>query len=537
MTVDYLSTLNSGGSGLNITQLVDTLVAAEIEPKKQRVTDKQAAIDLSISELAKVRSALETVKTTLSMEGAGQAFSVASSSAAVSIAISDYATLENRISKVVVNTLARGQVLEFTGFTSATQDLGAGDLSIDFGTWSGGSFTADTDRTAQVVTLATGATGLDDLATQLSTISGVSARVVDKGDGTYSLSVQTDEGASNAIRITAAGGLSDFDTTDASNEVISAIDAELVVDGVTVHRAGNTITDLVAGATLTLNDTTSSAATIAVAEDPDLAEAELKAFVSALNDARAQLNASTKRGMNGAASGALVADTAISAMNREFAALTTTPLTGFGSDAIYLSSLGVRTERDGSLTLDSTAFQAAFAADPSRYRAMFQSLDSSSSEGITIAKTTSANPPAGAYEFVYSDAGTATLNGVALSSSVVNGTQTFRSLTGDFAGVTLSVTESYPSTSTVYFGKSMISRVQDYLTTALGKGGAFETRATQYGKDATTQTDELSDLTDSETHLRSIYTQKFGAMEQLVTQFHKTGEYLTSLMDAWNKKD
>ena len=537
MTVDYLSTLNSGGSGLNITQLVDTLVAAEIEPKKARVTAKQDAIDLSISELSKVRSALETVNTTLAQEGAGQAFSVASSSVAVSIAISDYATLENRISKLSVNTLARGQVLEFTGFTSATQDLAAGDLSIDFGTWASGSFDPDTTRTAQTVTLAAGAVGLDDLATQLSAISGVSARVVDKGDGTYSLSVQTDEGASNAIRITAAGDLSALDTTDGSNEVISAVDAELVVDGVTVSRSSNTITDLVAGAKLTLNTTTSSAATIAVAEDPDLAEAELQAFVSALNDARAQLRDSTKRGMNGAASGALVADTAISAMNREFAALTTTPLAGFGSDAIYLSSLGVRTERDGTLTLDSAAFQTAFAANPSHYRAMFQSLDSSSSEGITIAKSASAKPPAGGYEFVYSAENTATLNGVELVSSVVDGKQTFRSYTGDFAGVTLTVSDSYPSTSTVYFGKSMIARVQDYLTTALGKGGAFETRETQYGKDATTQTDALSELTDSETHLKSIYTQKFGAMEQLVTQFHKTGEYLTSLMDAWNKKN
>ena len=34
MEVDYLSTLNSGGSGLNITQLVDSIVAAEIEPVK-----------------------------------------------------------------------------------------------------------------------------------------------------------------------------------------------------------------------------------------------------------------------------------------------------------------------------------------------------------------------------------------------------------------------------------------------------------------------------------------------------------------------
>ena len=34
MAVDYLSTLNSKGSGLNITQIVDSLVDAEKIPQK-----------------------------------------------------------------------------------------------------------------------------------------------------------------------------------------------------------------------------------------------------------------------------------------------------------------------------------------------------------------------------------------------------------------------------------------------------------------------------------------------------------------------
>ena len=34
MTVDYLSAINQGGSGLNITQIVDSLVQAEQDLKK-----------------------------------------------------------------------------------------------------------------------------------------------------------------------------------------------------------------------------------------------------------------------------------------------------------------------------------------------------------------------------------------------------------------------------------------------------------------------------------------------------------------------
>jgi flagellar hook-associated protein 2 len=37
--------------------------------------------------------------------------------------------------------------------------------------------------------------------------------------------------------------------------------------------------------------------------------------------------------------------------------------------------------------------------------------------------------------------------------------------------------------------------------------------------------------------LTNDYNTKFGSMEAMVTQLNKTGEYLTSMMDAWNKKD
>ena len=40
MTVDYLSALNTKGSGLNIKQIVDSIVNAETAPKKDLMTRK-----------------------------------------------------------------------------------------------------------------------------------------------------------------------------------------------------------------------------------------------------------------------------------------------------------------------------------------------------------------------------------------------------------------------------------------------------------------------------------------------------------------
>ena len=40
MTVDYLSAINQGGSGLNITQIVDSLFEAEQTPQENQIQTK-----------------------------------------------------------------------------------------------------------------------------------------------------------------------------------------------------------------------------------------------------------------------------------------------------------------------------------------------------------------------------------------------------------------------------------------------------------------------------------------------------------------
>ena len=50
------------------------------------------------------------------------------------------------------------------------------------------------------------------------------------------------------------------------------------------------------------------------------------------------------------------------------------------------------------------------------------------------------------------------------------------------------------------------------------------------------ETDLLS-LVDKENTTRARYTEQFTAMEQIVTKLKSTGDYITTIMDAWNKED
>ena len=63
MAVDYLSAINRQGSGLNITEIVDSLVQAETEPQVNKIQkdidDKNAAISgyaLIANELGKFKT-------------------------------------------------------------------------------------------------------------------------------------------------------------------------------------------------------------------------------------------------------------------------------------------------------------------------------------------------------------------------------------------------------------------------------------------------------------------------------------------------
>lgn len=534
MAVDYLSALNTNGSGLNITQLVEGLTAAEVEPKRAQISARKEEIALSISEMGKLKASMESLRRSLSAENAGLAFDVASSQASVAVEISDVNALQKRSAVVEVSTLARGQVVEFGGFSSSDQDLGAGSLKLDFGSWAAGPNFSSSDKASVTVTLSGAETGLDDLAAKFSAISGVTAKVVAKGDGTFSLAVMTDTGEKSAVRITAISGLADFDTQDGSNQILAAADAALSIDGIAVTRSTNQIDDLLPGLTLTLTATTSSPVQVVAKEDSNLAEAELRAFVDALNTTAGLLRETSKRGVNGAASGPLVADPTVAALKRNFAALTTTPLEGFGDTPVYLSNLGVRTERDGTLSLDTEVFQAAFTQDPTQYRAVFQSFNQTSSDGVTVALSSFASPPAGAFAFSYSGNGAATLNGEALITREVNGVNEFYRLTGDFAGVTLRVTEPEPLNATIYFGQSLIDRIRHFVDASLATGGDILLRTNRFEQDAREQEDLLADLAASEARITDRYMVKFGDMETIVTQLKSTGDYLTSMLDAWN---
>ena len=140
--VDYLSALNTKGSGLNITQIVDALVDAEKTPQSSIIQDKIDTNNVSISAIGEIKSALSTLSSSLNNLIGNTSLKPSSNSTSINISVNNPSTAKTLDSSISVSSLATGQTLAFTGYTSTAAVVGGGSLLLERGDWSSGSFVA-----------------------------------------------------------------------------------------------------------------------------------------------------------------------------------------------------------------------------------------------------------------------------------------------------------------------------------------------------------------------------------------------------------
>ena len=406
MAVDYLSAINSSGSGLNITQIVDSLVEAEKAPQESLIQTKIDDSTTSISAIGEVKSALAVLSTSLNALTGNTSLNASSNSTSVTTSVTDPSSAKAIDSSMTISALATGQTLAFTGYSSSTAVVGGGSLSLERGDWSSGSFVASATTAATSLTITTTDT-LASLRDKINALNyGVTASIVGAGNETYNLVFKSNPGKENALRVSATespsgSGLSKIDnsSTNASKQKIAGIDATIVVDGMTLTRSSNTITDLFEGYSVNLVSTTSTSARITSSVDKAAAKINIQSLIDAINTARTVLNTKTFRGSATEGSGELSSDVVINNVKKQINSLTSSVLTGHGENGVYLSNLGVRTEKDGTFTLNTRVLENELTNNPGTLDAIFNSMYSSSSSLLSVSGGANKAPTPGSYDF------------------------------------------------------------------------------------------------------------------------------------------
>lgn len=536
MAVDYLNALNVG-SGLQTNDIIDALVEAERAPKESAITTAKEKRTVEISGLGQIKSGFERMDTSLSVVEEVTGLSVASSGTGMGVEISDPTIATNFSHAMNVSTVAAAHTLVFGNYSSETASTGTGSLAFSFGTWgSDGNFSANSARTAKTVTLATGSGTLADLRDAINNAGmQVTASILKTSDTSYSLVLQSREGAAHAMQITAtedtgAAGLNSFGYTsvDSNTETITAADASFTMDGVTISRDSNTITDLIDGVTLKVKSTTSSAETVSGTYDSTVAEAAMQIMLDQLNTISTTLKDLSKRGSGGTDDGPLAGDPYVMMLRRQLRNYTTNPIAGFGDSSIYLTDFGVTTELDGTISLNSTKFKSTFEANPDAFAALTTSRITSGS-GLVTPSVSGTYPTEGVYAFdIASDAASATLDGSAMTVSGSDFT-----ISGHSAGgLKLSITSGGADTN-IYVGKSLFETLESFTKTVLATSGDLQTKITSYNADLLDYDDKMTRLDEQIANLRARHVADFAAMNSTVASLKETEKALDNMMEAW----
>ena len=498
---------------------------------------------MQISSFGQLKTKLSTFSSDLSSLEKTNARTAASASTAATLSVTNEAIAQDINANVTVSSIAKGQVVTID-LTHASL-LNSSSLS-SASTIPQGTLTLTLAGVATVITIDGTNNTVQGLMNEINNISGIQASVVDAtGNGGLALVLKSDTGTQNTFSLASSDGLSAFSTAGmnaVSSPVtlnVEASDAVFEVDGLTVTRSVNSITDVFDGYRFDINAVNNQEFNIASAVLSTDARARMQMFVSSINEVKNYLITETKRGRDGAADGSLAGDVTASQILREINALTTREIVGFSGDSYYLANLGVQTERDGSLSLNVTKFDAALAANPDLLNVVFASKYSSESDNLKISGLENYPPVAGSYNFAYtSGSSTGTLNSEVITGTLNStGNKVFLAKSGDSKNISVELLSDISTSTTVRYGESLIDKLQKYVSDITSGSGAIEVRTSSLKQNLLEFGEEQTDLDAKIKALTEAYNVKFGAMESLVTQLNKTGEYLTSMMDAWNKKD
>jgi flagellar hook-associated protein 2 len=345
------------GSGLDIENIVSQLMTLERQPLEsvQRQVSVTESKISSYGTLKSVVSAFQDAMKELSTRDAFRKFTSTSSDEAVMTATAD-ADAAAGTYNVEVFRLAQNHKFGSNEFAdTATVGGSAGDaLTLTVGTE-----TATIDLSS-----ATSLAGVRDAINSASDNPGVTATILNTGDGNQRLILTADEsGYDSRIQLGFGGSINDatfgFTTTNQDNlgaalTDLTQLDASYSIDGFALTSAGNKVSSALDGLTLELKGEGRS--TLALARDNEAIQESAKAFVDAYNEVFSTIDTLREQG--------LAADSALSSIVRSLRnTLNTTPVGLTGSFAA-LSQMGIKTNRDtGQLDFNESEFAEALDTD------------------------------------------------------------------------------------------------------------------------------------------------------------------------------
>lgn len=347
-------------SGIDTASLINSLVSVQQNQQtllKTQQSQQQKAVDTLgglISSLGKLSTKAKALTDTSAWKGA----SAASSSTGVTATATQ--TRAASFSFDVTSVARAHTLISKESVGSLSTKVADGPLSI-------------TKDDGSVVSVATGSGSLADVVAAVNaSTAGITASAVQTSPGQYRL--QLSAGKTGASSEFSVSGLSGFTGTDVLTQ---GADAEISVGSnpdtaYTITSATNTFADVVPGLSFTVSRL-ETGVTVSSTVDGSAVADQMQSLVDSANEVLGAIETATAWNATTNSGGALVGDSTARTLQQSLLSLVGTA-----------GAPGVSLNRNGRVTFDKAAFNAAFAADPDAVKAKFGATSSfTAASGVT----------------------------------------------------------------------------------------------------------------------------------------------------------
>ena len=415
------------GSGVLTSDLVDQLVAVERRPADVRLTRDTQQSEALLSAYGKLRSAVTELRLPMRQLSSAdnlKAFSATSSNEDIGVSV-DSAKASRGGYSLDVTSLATAQALASQEVFADrdTASVGEGNLTIAVG-----------DKTASI-TINSSNHSLQGLANAISDAGvGVSAGVIDTGNG-FQLVLSADEtGTANAVSITATEsdgtatdntGLSrfafntDMEAGAGFSETIVAADAVMTINGVEVTRSSNNFENVIDGLSFDISDIGTS--TVKVSQDVGAVTDRVQGFVDKFNALQSTIDGLAGFNAEAGVGGLLTGDSTVRALQSQLRQALTGVVPGLeNANVRSLADVGIKTDPStGALEFDRSIFETQLKNNPDDVTALFAEQGRTTDDQVEFVRS-GLNTQPGRYDINVTQAATRgqLTAGSALASSV-----------------------------------------------------------------------------------------------------------------------
>ena len=377
-------------SNLDTQDIINKMVSLEarsmdlVEAKKQIEEQKLA----SFKELKNRLQTFKSVVTTLNTESRfivnKSVFSNNSSSdnnKVVDITTTSSAT--SGTYSLVVDNLATETKIISNGFANTTSELENGRVKVTSGSASSTITINSTNNSLDGLRLAINNLGLDVKASFLNDGDDtVPVRLLISGNLTGATGAVTMSYSKDSIY--PVDEISFTTTQEAKN-------ASFSIDGVSISKSSNTVSDVISGAALKLQSAGSG--TISLSTDTDAITTKVSDFVDEYNEVSLFLNEQLSLDTDTEETGVLFGNFAVQNLQQIFRSSISSKVTGITGDYTYLSQIGISTKSDGTLILDTDKLSEALIDDIQNVSQLFSSRGTVTHSSVTYVGFTSDTAP------------------------------------------------------------------------------------------------------------------------------------------------